>query len=239
MSDYAIPPWIRKGFACRYGLRRRALQNLRTTYGACRPTGLSVALAKVAARSGDLGRWYVAAPHGLHITHPFLDPRLLRFCLGMHARVEPTPSGRRKAILSEAMRGTLPDAIRLRPKGGSFNEPYFRGLARALPGLEQFIQEVSVDDLELIDKPALLQCLRRAALGIGRDVAGVDRLNLTLALLKWLHLQRTATPPAVQVKRAFLPWERHPGFGVRNGEASYPRQTTLSEQEAEWTFTRG
>ena len=37
-----------------------------------------------------------------------------------------------KPVLVEAMKGILPDAIRLRGKGGFFNEPYFRGIERSV-----------------------------------------------------------------------------------------------------------
>ena len=43
-TEWTIAPWIRPDFARRMDLRGRSLANLRRTYHACRPVGLSVAL---------------------------------------------------------------------------------------------------------------------------------------------------------------------------------------------------
>jgi len=75
----------------------------------------------------------------------------------------------------------------------------FTGLVRNLPLLELIVECAPVDDLDLLDKSELLRCLHKAALGIGIS-RGVDRLSLTLCVLKWLSLQdrwlRAPQPPA-------------------------------------------
>jgi asparagine synthase (glutamine-hydrolysing) len=196
-SPWTIAPWIRPAFARRYGLRGRALANLRSTYSSCRPVGLSVALHGIGESANDFSRWYLAAPRGIHLAHPFLDPRVLCFGLGMQTRLRREP-GRQKPVLAEAMRGVLPEEIRRRPGKGHFNEVYFRGLARNRSALEALIDQAHVDDLDMLDKTVLRECLHRAALGTADHMLGLSRLNSTLSLLKWLALEneRPSIPPA-------------------------------------------
>lgn len=189
MDDGSIPPWVRPEFARRYRVRDRALEHIRRTYHYCRPTVLSVVRANVHEQAGDQGRWNLATPQGILTIHPFLDSRLLRFCLGIHARLPPPPRTTPKPILAQAMRGILPEGIRTCPKAGYFNEPYFRGLSRHLPALETLIHQAPSDDLDFLDKAVLIECLRHNALGIGNKRVQLDRLNLTLSFLKWLAMQ--------------------------------------------------
>jgi asparagine synthase (glutamine-hydrolysing) len=180
MGETTVPPWIRPEFARRQRLRDRAVDQVRRTYHGSCPTVLSVALAKVEARVGDLGRYYLSAPRGILTEHPFLDPRLISYSLGIHARIDPPPRTTPKPILGAAMREILPEEIRTRPKAGFFNEPYFRGVSRHLPRLEALVSAAPSDVDDWIDRRVLIECLRRSALGIGNLRIQMDRLNLTL-----------------------------------------------------------
>jgi asparagine synthase (glutamine-hydrolysing) len=202
MGDFTLPPWVRPDYARRHRLRERAMERARRHHRAGRPTVLSVALAKIASRTGDLGRWYVSAPHGILVEHPFLDPRLLCFMLGVHAKVAPQPRGTPKPILVEAVKGLLPDAIRLRNKAGFFNEPYFRGVARHAAGLERLVDSDSLPGPHWLDPSALLACLRQSALGIGNDRIQMDRLNVTLSWLRWLSLRQSGPTRAAEESTA-------------------------------------
>jgi asparagine synthase (glutamine-hydrolysing) len=186
--EFTIGPWVLKRFAQRHGLRQRAVDRLRRTYRGCRPVALSFALEMLDLSIGDVIRWVLGVPRGLLTTHPYHDPRLIRFGLGIQKCCWPEP-GKQKPILAEAMRDVLPEEIRTRKGKSHFNEVFFIGLSRNLPMLERLVDIAPVDDLELLDKPTLLNCLRQAALGIGHSAQGVDRLNLTLCLLKWIGMQ--------------------------------------------------
>jgi asparagine synthase (glutamine-hydrolysing) len=192
-NEWTIAPWILPDFARRSGLRGRALANIRRTFHACRPVGLSLALRGVREHHGDFNRWYLAAPQGMVLTHPFLDPRVLSLGLGIQSRVRPQP-GAQKPILAAALRGILPDRIRKRPGKGHFNEVYYVGLSRNLPGLEALVRQAPVDDLGLFDKAALLDCLQQAALGNAASIHSLTRLNSTLCFLKWVSLQDRGRP---------------------------------------------
>lgn len=198
-NEHTIAPWILPGFARRHALRSRAIDHIRQTYQVCRSTQLSVSLSMITRRNGDWNRWYLAAPLGMTIAHPYLDPRVVSFSLGaLNHLTEETHH--KKPLLAEAMRGVLPDTIRNRHRKGSFNEPYFLGLSHHLPALEALIRQAPTEDLELFDKEVLVQCLHQAALGITSGTPALSRLNLTLSFIKWLCMQdewrRSAKPPS-------------------------------------------
>jgi asparagine synthase (glutamine-hydrolysing) len=186
-NNHSIPPWIRPDFARQHGLWERLRANIRRTYSACRPVAVSVAINALFNRYGDLSRRYLAADRGIHVAHPFFDPRVASFALGSLTRYYGEP-GARKPILAEAMRGVLPEPIRTRRRKGHFGECTYLGLSRNLPGLETLVRKAPVEDLGMFDKEILLQCLQQSALGIPTDfgVLALGRLNLTLALLTWL-----------------------------------------------------
>jgi asparagine synthase (glutamine-hydrolysing) len=192
-DQWTIAPWILPDFARRLGLRDRALANIRRTFHSCRRVGLSLALGGIREQYGDFSRWYLAAPEGMVIAHPFLDPRVLCLGLGIQSRVRPQP-GAQKPILAAAMRRILPDRILDRPRKGHFNEVYYVGLSRNLPSLEALVRQAPIDDLGLFDRTTLLDCLQQAALGNAADTQALSRLNSTLSLLKWLTLQDQQRP---------------------------------------------
>jgi asparagine synthase (glutamine-hydrolysing) len=186
--QWSIAPWILPSFARQYSLRGRAIEHLRRTYSSCRPVSLSVALAATTYNAGDVVRWSLAAQHGIVTAHPFFDSRVVGFGLGMQTRLNLEP-GRQKPVLGEAMRDILPESIRNRRLKVHCNEVYYLGLARNLRALEELVQTAPIDDLHILNKDTLLKCLQQAALGIAGDAAGVDRLTLTLSLLKWLSMR--------------------------------------------------
>ncbi|HEU4753298.1 MAG TPA: asparagine synthase-related protein, partial [Armatimonadota bacterium] len=200
-NNYTIPPWVRPDFAQRHQMSERVLANFRRVFSGHGPAAFSVAVSSIAARHGDLSRRYLAAERGVHIAHPFFDQRLAALMLGAQLRLRPEP-GVRKPVLAEATRGLLPEEIRTRRIKGHFGEACYLGLARNLPRLEALVRSAPVEDLDLIDKRELLECLRSAAMGVPTrfGIEAIARLNLTLSLLKWLSMQeqwlRKAPAPA-------------------------------------------
>lgn len=188
-TEWNIPPWVRRDFARRMDLRGRGLDNLRTTFYACRPVGLSIALWGMRLYYNTFSRLHLAAPQGLMLTHPYLDPRVFSLGLGILSRFRPQP-GVQKPILRAAMRGILPECILNRPGKGHFNEVFFSGLARNARSLETLIEQAPAGVEEFLDKGTLMDFLQRAALGNAPDARAVISLNSTLALLLWLGLQQ-------------------------------------------------
>lgn len=186
-ADWSIPAWVTPDFARRHALRSRMIENAQQIYRQCRQTSLSVTLNAITERAGDMFRWAVTAPLGIAHAHPFLDPRLLSFGLGMQLRILPEP-GKMKPVLAEAMRDILPDVIRCRKrKGGLFDEVRYLGLARNLHTLESMIRQAPLEGM--IDKEILIQQLQEGSLA-GVPLRGLEHLTYALSLLKWLSMQQ-------------------------------------------------
>jgi asparagine synthase (glutamine-hydrolysing) len=184
-TEWTIAPWVRFDFARRMDLRARILANCCRIHHACRPVGVSMALWRIRQNYGDFCRLNLAAPHGMMLTHPFLDPRVLSLGVGIQSRIRPQP-GVQKPILAAAMRGILPECILNRANKGHFNEVCYVGLSRNLRRMEALIDEAPVDEFGFLDKGALLDCLQRAALGNATGASSMSSMGRTLSLLLWL-----------------------------------------------------
>ncbi len=174
-----VPSWVLPGFARELRLRDRVGDDR-----AAKSVVLSEALARLRETAGDWTRGALASRRGLHVAHPFRDPRLTGFALGVRTRVRPDPH-RQKAVLSSAMRAVLPSIILERRGKAPFNAVYFRGLSRNLPRLEAMIQASPVEELELFDKNRMIEAMRETALG-GKSPALASGLNTGLAIAHWL-----------------------------------------------------
>jgi asparagine synthase (glutamine-hydrolysing) len=187
LDDWDIPPWISQDFARRYELAARATDNASRMYRRDTSTPSSLALHSIERRVGGPYRSALAAPKGIALSHPFLDPRLVCFGMGMQARLPPTPT-EIKPVLAEAMRGVLPEHIRTRRDKRSFNEVYYLGLSRNLAHLREMIMRAPIKDFGMIEKDILIRRLEEAALGV-IGPRRLQRLNLTLSLITWLSWQ--------------------------------------------------
>lgn len=207
-NEWTIAPWIRQTFARRYSLRSRAIEHALRNYNLCKSPMLSFALYAIRCRIGDVNRWFIGVPRNLLIAHPFLDARVLSFSLGMKIRLKAQPEGQ-KPILARAMRGLLPEQIINRHGKGDFNAVYFLGIARNLQSLETMVRKAPLDDLNLLDKNVLLECLNQTALGSIGSFNRAHRLNLTLAFIKWFSMQdewqRAAEPPTKIIRHTASP----------------------------------
>lgn len=182
-NPWTIPPWVTREFARETGMRARSLEVLRETFRGGDSVVLSHALAAVRHTAGDIMRSHVAAPLGVHIAHPFRDPRLMTYALGARLRIRPRP-GEQKVLIARAARDLLPEKITGRREKGSFNAAFFQGLNKNLPHLERLVEEAPVDGI--FDRPELLAALRRTALAVDQ-LRGINGLNHSLAIARWLH----------------------------------------------------
>jgi asparagine synthase (glutamine-hydrolysing) len=186
-NQSTIAPATLKSFAKTGKLRARALEILRLSWKGQPSVVMSEAVARLVFTAGGWAGHAVAAPAGVHETHPFRDPRVLAFALGARRRFHPPPSRRQKPILAAALRGTLPDPILDRRAKGNFNALYYRGLSRNLPALEALVRDSKCDAMGLFDKAELVACMRDMAVGV-RGLDGMVGLNSALAVIKWLSL---------------------------------------------------
>jgi asparagine synthase (glutamine-hydrolysing) len=189
LDDAWIPPWIRSEFARKHNLYDRVIHNLRRARSFDPSVQVSWSLYMIVSRNGDMFRWYLGAPRGIHTGNPFLDPRVVRYGLAARARIPFRPD-RQKPLLADAMRGILPDSIRSRRRKGNFSEAYFIGLSRRADYLEAMIGNAPVDDLGFLDKDVLLRCFRDYRMARASNERAAGRMTIILAVLNWLcHYQ--------------------------------------------------
>ena len=197
----SVAPWVDEGFSRRHELESRAAENRIRASRLGKSTTASLALHSLERRTDEPERAILAAPGGVSLTHPFLDPRVLSFALGMHGRFR-EPTRQRKPVLAEAVRGVLPEPIRTRPRTGNFNEVLYSGFARNLDRLKLLVAEVP-DELGIFRKDVLVGCLEEAALGLLMP-SRLRRLNETLSLMTWLSKrsiwENRSPAPADEVK---------------------------------------
>ncbi len=181
LGTFSIPPWVLPKFAHSYKMQSIGIENAQKLYGS--PVELSADLWALQASVGDWSGWYLAAPRGMHNSHPFRDSRLLSFCMGLPRDVKEIP-GMVKPVLQTGMRGVLPEAIRTRRDKRSFNDIYWLGLSKHLPQLEVMVRNSRISELDVFDGSQLIQVMRQATVGIG-DMPAISRINTTLALIAW------------------------------------------------------
>ncbi len=78
------------------------------------PVEQSFNLLGIEAYAGNWTNWYLANPLGIHISDPFLDRRLITYCLSLPREIREIP-GVPKPLLQEAMKGILPITLGLKP----------------------------------------------------------------------------------------------------------------------------
>jgi asparagine synthase (glutamine-hydrolysing) len=188
LGEFAIPPWIKADFAQEYQMYPKALATLRQIYRY--PVESSFNFLGLQTAIGNWANWYLANPAGIRISQPFLDLRVICYCLGLPREFREVP-GMVKPLLQSAMQGILPEAIRTRRFKANFNAVYWQGLSRRLTQLETMVQESAIEDLGIFDKTRLIEVLRQHSLGIG-DVRSGSRISSSLAVIAWFdRLQQT------------------------------------------------
>jgi asparagine synthase (glutamine-hydrolysing) len=177
-SERTLPPWFKKEFVRRNRLRSRAL-----AFQPSRSESHLFNVRDIAFSVGEWYRWHIGSPHGINITHPFWDTRVVSLALGLPKILQATPE-QSKPMLAAAVRDLLPEKIVRRSRKSHFGE-LLAGYARHQDELEMLIMEAPLDQ-EMIDKAVLLDCLRKAALGLFGQGVGAARLRITLSYLSWL-----------------------------------------------------
>lgn len=178
-----IPPWLRPELIDGTGLRARwaALEadDARLPPGVGRPEAYAKLRSEFwprcfeADHAGAVGIPFV-------MRHPFFDERVAEFLLSLPAMQWANDKG----ILVVAMRGRLPDRVRLRPKTplvGDCYEVAFRAAGSPRPGTPAFCDEA----LEYIDPAALFE--------VTPDMDPSDAWDWTRAYSLSLWLSRRAT----------------------------------------------
>ena len=98
----------------------------------------------------------VSMAHGVEVRMPFMDYRLVNFVFSLPPESK-IGNGYTKLIVREAMKGILPDQLRLRKKKIGFNSPMLDLFQKEMqPWIEDCLMD-NEGDLDLIDKKKLLR----------------------------------------------------------------------------------
>ena len=185
LGSYDIAPWICPQFRRDqqlWSINRGLINQLRTP-----PIERSLDKLALNCLAGVWANWYLNNPLGIHIAQPFLDPRVIQFCLGLPASIRDQP-GVKKPLMQLAFADILPAKILLRKYKANFNEPYWKGLNQNLEGLKQLVRRSSLsqaDPSSPIFNPRIFNdCLESHGVGIG-DVGSGSHLCRALALMAW------------------------------------------------------
>lgn len=171
--------WIARPFARRWGLKERARK--------CHMPSARGGMAdqwqveRIGSITGILLRGYLEKACDLR--YPFLHRPLVELGLEAPWSLKEIP-GEPKALLRRAMRGVLPDEIRLRSQNVSTGHAVYNGLRKEWPVLERIVASSVLVDLGVVDRERLLNALHLARQGHAFDLAG---LGSTLTLDAWLQ----------------------------------------------------
>lgn len=185
---FAIPPWILPDFARKYGMWSKTLATMGqfNQYS----TEQSFNLMSFQMAAGNWASWYLGSPLGIQICRPFLDPRVILYCLSIPRTLKAIP-GVSKPILKSAMSKVLPKPILNRKYKISFDEVYWTGLSKNLSHLEEMIERSQIHDLGIFDKQQLIEAMHQHAIGVGDVRSGIPIVRL-LSLIAWFDQTQKA-----------------------------------------------
>jgi asparagine synthase (glutamine-hydrolysing) len=178
VTERSIPPWFTEDFIRRYGLRRRILARQIPLSRSGFPTAEGLAFS-----AGDWLTWYAGLPHGVTMSRPYYDLRLLALVLALPRCLHAQP-GPMKPVLAAALRDLLPEKIVMRSRKVHFGI-FMHGMTRQQAALEAIIRDAPIPE-GILHRQVLLDALAKAALGTYEHQWGVGRLRIALSYLTWL-----------------------------------------------------
>ena len=142
----------------------------------------------------------VAAAHGLEMAFPFLDRDLVALLMGLPGEAQ-TWQGVPKALLREAMRGVLPDAIVRRTWKADFTDLVNEGMERDFFPVVGAVADGLAAQLGYLDRNAIREDVERVHEGLrSASAAAAWKLSDALGLELWLQAfwakETWATDPA-------------------------------------------
>jgi|GEM_PF-4257727 len=191
------PSWLRPNAARRLDWNDRAREAAAAFHGGTRPSLQSQLAANL--RNAET-RWIareLAAPLGIALVHPFLDPDAASLAAAIRLKHGQDPA-RQKPLLADAMQGIVPEEILNRASKTPFNSLFYKGFAENRAMLLALADRMAGVALELFDPAPLKQAIEQAALG-AEKLESLHMLAATLSVLKWLELlpqwRAEVTPP--------------------------------------------
>lgn len=134
-----------------------------------------------------------SAASGISTRYPFYDRRLAEFCVSLESS-EKLRDGMPRAILRDAMKGILPEAVRLRRDKFDFSAQLHDGIVRHIPSIDRtvFCQDAGLNDY--VDMDIARSSMERVKHGraLGVEYRQVWRL---FVLARWLQRKQEGLDP--------------------------------------------
>lgn len=183
---FALPPWATEEAA---RVARRLVRGAAQDADPLAPDRGRHEALSIIRHGGHTYRQAVRSARraGLDLALPFLDDRVLVACLAVRMEERTTP-WRYKPLLTEAMRGTVPDRLLARTTKGHYAVDGHTGLRRSRARLAELFEDSALAGLGLIDTGAL-----RRALSLFPPALGLPALDATLSCELWLRQARQGT----------------------------------------------
>jgi asparagine synthase (glutamine-hydrolysing) len=173
-----VPPWIKESFAQSWHIGERALCRLVS------PSYRSTAYQSRCERILEVGEklWRGEIESVCEHRYPFLDRRLVEFCLAVPWTRLFAP-GQPKSLLRHAMSRYLPEQIQTRAGGKGPDHAIYLALAKEWPRIEPRLRNPRLAEIGVIDSRAFLKALGLARAGYA---VSIGKITATLSLEHWL-----------------------------------------------------
>ncbi|MGH7514131.1 MAG: asparagine synthase-related protein [Gemmatimonadales bacterium] len=185
-----LPPWLSRSVIQKFELHKRGFE-LRLYSG---PLGgkYRTSLDKgVDALQRTIG--HLVLDDHLDVRHPFLDRRLIEFGLRLPPDLVVQPYAG-KWLLREAMRGLVPEEVRVRVGKGSMGQLYAWSFSRQRHLLEPLVENPILADLGVVDGKALKQAFLEIPQQPQRTDEPHTNLQHVLAMEAWLQIRAGRWP---------------------------------------------
>jgi asparagine synthase (glutamine-hydrolysing) len=180
-TQYPLGNWFQSSFVERMRLMDRVL-GVEDDVGFQFPSGrLKYGLIREASR--DIGWEFFTTSGCIEMRFPYLDRRLVEFSLAVDLEQLMRP-GETKSVLRRALRGTLPEEIRLRHSKVGLDEAVYRNLVKRGAWLSGLLSDLRASEYGFVDKQALSETLRRVRHG---QRVTTPQLLRTFCLEFWLR----------------------------------------------------
>jgi asparagine synthase (glutamine-hydrolysing) len=177
----AAGAWFDPGFARRTRLAERLLPMPDDAGFRTPSTARQYGLVRATFRPFALER---ASSEGyVEMRYPYLDRRLVEFALGIPLDQKVRP-GETRSVVRRALRGVLPDEVRLRTGKAGPAEAVQRALAREWPRIAAMLREPRLAELGMVSADAFRTAMERARHGVA---PAFGQLHKTLSLEIWLR----------------------------------------------------
>lgn len=184
-DDAELPVWFDPVYVRAVGLARRR-QRLRADVPSMKPGAASYA-ASIAASCQAVRSGYRSRKEPFGFRFPLLDRPLVEFMAGIPWELKLQPDAHR-LVQRRALRGVLPERIRVREDKSGPSQTYFDGLKHGPAWLDPSITRPLVVDRGYVEPRAWSAAIQKARFGV---VSSLRDFVTTAALEAWLQQLET------------------------------------------------